>query len=483
MTMKQRITALLLAGLLTASLAACQKIQERPQTNPGGDATTTTAPDGPGTDAPKPVIWTDVDEMVYVISPMTLTGLENASDMTTVKVMDTYKRIKIGSNNQSVIVKNDKQYYALSKNLTTEDLEGLHFTPASPEKTLYADGAVNIRTYASSEDFSPVKKTLALNDTVTLVADGGDWYKIKYTVESKTDYGFVFAKYMSETPVKDYNDMTNYPTIENVTHSQQFVIVEKVNLRKAPSTHQSVEILEVLSKGHEVTVVGSVVVDEKLWYKVWAPVEPELGQSPVPLEGFISADCLNVNKDAVSRRTLADMLEEYTAFTKVDPAQTLYTMGNLKIRSTPSFPAEADANLIDTLTKATQVKVVAIGQAEDVLWAMIEYKEGEYYFASYKYLTTDPEGGEAAPTLEQLLATHTEFKTCSEKTVFAAGVVNCNTFPGNDKEVTRKLAKGDAVTVVATGTKYGAEWYIFETSDGKFFFAAASMFSNTQPSA
>ena len=486
MNMKHRITALLLAGLLTASLAACEKIQQRPQNTPGGDETTTTmpAPDQPGgNETPAPVIWTDVDENVYVTAPMTLTGVDNTSDVSTVKAMDILKRVKIGSNNQSVVVKNDKQYYAASKNLTTEDLEGLTFSTEGAGKTLYADGAVNVRTYASSESFSKAKKTLALNETVTLVSTGSKWVKVQYkTDKGEDDFGFVFASYLSETVVKDGNDLTNYPEVEELTHTAQYVIVEKVNLRKAPSMDKSVEVLTVLSKDTQVTVIGKVVVDGRLWYQVWASVQVEEGQSPESLEGFVSADCLDVNKGAVSTRTLEDMLAEYTYFTKVD-AQTLYAMSRLNVRSTPSLDVKDNENLIETLNKATAVKVVAIGENEDIMWAMIEYKEGEYYFVSYKYLTTDPEGNEAAPTLEQLLATYTAFKACPEKTVYASGVVNCNTFPGNDTEVVRKLAKGDAVTVVASGSVRGNEWYIFETSDGKLFFAGASMFSETAPTA
>jgi uncharacterized protein YgiM (DUF1202 family) len=283
--------------------------------------------------------------------------------------------------------------------------------------------------------------------------------------------------------VKDGNDLSNYPAVEDLTHTTQYVIVEKVNLRKAPSTDKSVEVLSVLVKDTTVTVIGKVVVDGRLWYQVWADVQLEEGQSPEKMEGFVSADCLDVNKGAKPTRTLEDMLAEYTGFSKLDAAQTLYLMDRLNVRSTPTLEVKDNANVIETLNKATALKVVAIGENEDILWAMIEYSEGEYYFVSYKYLTTDPAGNEAAPTLEQLLKTYSDFSTCPEKTVYANGIVNCNTFPGNDKEVTRKLAKGDAVTVVAKGTVRGNEWYIFKTSDGKLFFAGASMFADTLPTA
>ena len=478
MKLKQTVTAILVAGLLVASFAACENTQNRPDNTPGGSEdynTTTTAPNGE-TPVPPTVVWTPVDETVYVTSAMTLVSVDNPADTSTVKTMDVLKRIKIGSNNQSVVVKNDKQYYAASRNLTSDDLEGHGFAPVDPARTVYTIGGVNVRTYASSQDYSAIKTTLPNNTAIKLVADGGEWYRVKY---NETDYGFVFAKHISDEPVKDPDDLDNYPKVEDMAESKQYVIVEMVNLRKAPSKDATAPY--VLIKGTEVTVVGSVVVDGKLWYKVYAPVEVPEGQVPVA-DGFISADCLDVNKDATSKRTLEEMLNEYREFVRVETAQILYATGCLTVRSTPAFP-EKDSNYIDTLNKADSVKVVATGENEDVLWAMIEYKEGEYYFVSYRFLTTDSTGNEAAPTLDQLLATHSAFSACPEKTVYANGVVNCNTTPTNEDNVTRKLAKGDAVTVVATGTKYGIEWYIFETEDGKFFFSAAMMFVDTAPTA
>ena len=108
-----------------------------------------------------------------------------------------------------------------------------------------------------------------------------------------------------------------------------------------------------------------------------------------------------------------------------------------------------------------------------------EYGEGEYYFVSYKYLTTDPDGEAAPLTLDQLINLYPAFTKCAEKTVYAKGVVNCNTSPENQTEVAKKLAKGDAVTVVATGKVNYADWYIFKTADGSYFFAGQDLFSES----
>jgi uncharacterized protein YgiM (DUF1202 family) len=151
---------------------------------------------------------------------------------------------------------------------------------------------------------------------------------------------------------------------------------------------------------------------------------------------------------------------------------------NLNVRSTPEFP-EKNENIVGSVSTKDEVRVVAIGDAAETTWAMLEYAEGEYYLVSYKYLTTNP-SGEAAPlTLDQLIKLYPAFTKCTEKTVYATGVVNCNTAPEYQTEVAKKLAKGDAVTVVATGKVNYVDWYIFKTADGSYFFAGQDLFSES----
>ena len=156
----------------------------------------------------------------------------------------------------------------------------------------------------------------------------------------------------------------------------------------------------------------------------------------------------------------------------------------LNVRSSPDFPVNdknEPANIVAALISGNSVKVVATGHKNETFWAMIEYKEGEYYFVSYSWLTPNPSGEKAPLTLAQLLATYPDFKGCAEKTVYAKSVVNCNSFPGNDDEPAKKLAANDAVTVVAEGNVMGLKWYIFRTADGAHYFAAASMFTEQAP--
>lgn len=473
--MKKKLLALALAGLLTLSATSClNKEAERPDGPIGG---TTTNNGGPGT--PVIVTWTDVNETVYATAAMTLTGVENASDVSTVKAMDVLTRVRYSNDGRSVVIKNDKYYYATSRNLTNEDLEGLKFTPCN--ETMYvAVETLNVRRYASNASYSNIEGSLKLNDTVTVIAKGTSWCKIDYNGAQR----FVHLEFLSTSKVIDPNDLTQYPTFTEGAHTTQYVTVENVSVRQAPST--AATALGYLKKDAEVTVIASAVINGKTWHKVWVVLEVEDGQSPEAIEAYISADCLSPNKGASAAMTLDGMLKLYTNFTATDGVQNRYITDNVNIRSTPKYIA-ADAennNVVQTLKKADLVKVVALAKeadADNIIWAMIEYKEGEYYFVSYKYLTTDPTGNPAAPTLAEILATYQSFSACTEKTIWAKGLVNCNTTPTNDPEITKQLSANEAVTLVATGSIRGQVWYLFKTADGGFYFAHSSLFTDVAP--
>ena len=475
--MKKKLLALALAGLLALSATSClNKEAERPDGPIGGP----TGNGGGDPIIPGIVTWTEVNETVYATAAMTLTGVESSSDVTTVKAMDVLTRTRYSSDGRSIVLKNNKYYYATSRNLTNEDLEGLKFTSCNETKYVSAE-TLHVRRYASNASYSPIKGTLKLNDTVQVIAKGTSWCKIQYTA---TEQYFVHMDFLADSKVIDPNDMSQYPTFVEGTHTTQYVTVEQVAVRKAPSTAAS--WLGDLKKDAEVTVIASAVINGKTWHKVWAVLEVKEGQSPEAIEAYISADCLSPNKGASSAMTLDGMLKLYTNFSATNGVLTRYITDNVNIRSTPKLiAADADnSNVVQTLKKADLVKVVALAKeadADNIIWAMIEYKEGEYYFVSYKYLTTDPAGNPAAPTLAELLASYQSFSACTEKTVWAKALVNCNTAPTNDTEITKQLSANEAVTLVATGSVRGQTWYLFKTADGGYYFAHSSLFTDVAP--
>ena len=484
--MKKRILALLLAGILTASLASCVTSGGR-NDNESTGGTEEFQTRGEDTTAVTPVTWTEVDETVYVTSSaMTLVSVENASTTAVVRQLEQLKRIKVGSNKKDIVVKDNVQYYADHANLTTEDIKGENMVDCA-ETVMYANTAANIRKYAtSSYSFSTVIKTLKVNETVTVVAKSEKWYRIRYT---DGNLYYVFASLLSEAPVTDPNDLNNYPTISDLPKEEwvsMYVSTSQLACRQAPSTRADEVPGVTLKKEDKVTVIATVMVDGLEWSKILVPMEAGEGTGGGNYVGFVASNCLSETKGGGSAMTLDEMMALYNTFELLPAPTTMYVKKgaeenrpviDLHVRSTPAIPEKKDENIVATLTTKDAVTVVAIGDGDEIVWAMIHYGEGEYYFVSYSYLTTDPEGDEVPLTLEQLIKLYPAFTKCEERVEYATKSVNCNTKPENQTDVAKKLVAGEAVTIVAEGDINYYKWYIFKTSDGSLYFAAHDVFT------
>lgn len=473
---------------MTASMASC--VTSKGNGTPTG--TETDPPQQTQTDPVDAVTWQDVNQTVYVTAQtMTLIGVENASDVVSVAQVDKLQRVKIGSNGKSIVVKNDKQYYADTVGLTDLDLLGETFVTCEPT-TMYVSSTVNVRKYATDQfAFSTKIATLKVNDQVEVIAKGASWYKINY---NNGQY-FVFAEYLSTEPVFNPNNASLYPAFNDLPESEIYTLyvvnTESLMLRKYPSGHPNTEIEAYLTKGTPVTVVAKKTIDGDKWLLVIVEQELGNGASNEPLIGYLYEESrfLSTSSTGSSAVTLEDMLQEYPAFTKLETAQTMYVLAEsavLNIRSTPQYPADnltgASFKAKTDNSEADPIKVVATGNADDMLWAMVEYAEGEYYFVSYKHLTVNADGTPTPLTLDQLIALHPAFSTLETPlSATAASAVNCNTAPKNDADVKKTLATGDAVTIVAEGKVNYVKWYIFQTADSPnvYYFASADMFTLT----
>jgi len=491
--MKKRILALLLAGLITASLASCVTTQERPGGSQNGGTEATQNPGEQNTNPPPaPTTWSDANDTVYVIAAMTLTAVDNQAETTTVRVMDKLQRTKIGSNNQSIVLKDGKAYYAASKNLTNEDLLGENFTTLDTAQTMYIkEQNVNVRTYASSNNsYSPSITQLSFNDTVKVVAAGSKWSKIEYVKDGKTNYYFVFSKYLSPEKAIDPNDKANYPELQSFSQyadpKTMYVIVSKeggsLAIRTCPSVESTAKAY--LVREDQVSVIAKGTVGASEWCEiVYAYTDDEAeGTGIKTISGYVNAKYLSETKTGVALVTLDDMIKQYPAFATLAQPQTMYATGKLFVRSSPEITEKLEDNYVTELQKADAVKVVATGKQNDILWAIVESEDGEYFFTSYHYLTTDPAGEVAPMTLDQIIAAYPNFTPCDGKTYYAKSVVNCNKIPEyqDEDEITKKLKTGDAVTVVATGkVDYIIDWYVFRADDGNLYFAGADLFSET----
>ena len=107
---------------------------------------------------------------------------------------------------------------------------------------------------------------------------------------------------------------------------------------------------------------------------------------------------------------------------------------------------------------------------------MIEYKEGVFLFVSGKYLTTNSDGTPSAPlTVDEMLAMYDDFSKCTEATVSVKEKAVCFNAPNASGTAAATLSAGTQVTILAkdkTNT-----WYYIKTSDGKYYFAGVSCFT------
>lgn len=485
--MKKRLLALLLAGLITASMVACTSERGREDDTHGVNGTEAeqTRPNEDETQPPVTVTWTDVDEDVYVLaSSLTLTAVEDGTATVKVSKLAKLHRVQVSNSSRSVVEKDGKRYYAASKDLTADDILGENFTTLSAEKTMYAKSSVNIRSYASTADSSNVVAGLKINDKVTVVATGdvGDlnWSKIKVVEEGKTFYYFVSTKYLSETKVEDPDgaDYSSYFTPCDDT--KMYVVVEQsLVLRK--NAHLESTDLKYLLPDAEVIVIATGTIDGVTWSKVKVANEVKPGDPQTYTIGYVGSAYLSPVMGG-EEMTLDKMLVLYPTFTKKDPAEVMYVSADsLNVRSTPAFPSSTDSgNIVAGLKKKAEVKVVATGVANDNRWAMIEFEENVFYFVGLTYLTVDPDGNPTPESVDELVEKYGFTKLETPKTYYAKGKVNCYATPGTTGTVAKELKANDKVTVYAKGEKDGAEWFIFQAEGSVvYYFAGSSLFTES----
>lgn len=487
--MKKRILALLLAGLLTASLASCFNNSSNGgnETSGGGtepDQTTPSVEDT--TTPPAPITFKEVDETVYtvvdkaklLIDPESTTGAVQVSKLTEMR------RVKY-STVWSIVEYMDEQYYVASASLTNADLMGKSFTACEPKTMYVKTETLNVRTYASSEKYSEIVDHLQRNDTVTVVAEGKDWSKIKVTGENNAvSYYFVFSEYLSATEYVDPNtiDFSSYFT--PCDPIKTMYATGAVRVRK--NAHAESDELDVLEKDDQVTVVALGKIGESTWAKVKIVKAPDKEGDPEDIYyAYVNAGWLSETKGGEVTVTLDNILSEYPDFTKLETALTMYATGICWVRSSPEIISQTkedgsvnpDFNGIGNLQKADEIKVLASGD----VWAIIQYGENEMGFVHMSMLTTDEAGEPVHLSLTELLKLYPNFSAITEKTVTATGKVNCYTEPKVGETAAKTLESGTQVTMVAISEL--GNWCIIKTADGAYYFAGSNLFTETQPAA
>lgn len=492
--MKKRIFALLLAGLLTTSMVSCfNGTSDDPgdtkpqQTLPNGDQET-----DPDTDPIASVTFEDVDETVYTIDENVklLTEMDSVVGAVIIKTKVTeMRRIKY-HDTWSVVEYLGQQYYVKTDDVTNADLMGKNFT-ACADKTMYVttDG-LNIRKYASAKLES--LGTLSANETVTVVATGDGWSKIKYTdKDGELIEGFVKSEYLSETEYEDPNkiDFSSYFTPCD-PYKTMYVTADTLTIRgnaHADSTEKG-----TLEKDETVTVVALATIGESTWAKIRIVVPADKDGDPDSVYlYYVNAKYLSEVKGG-EVATLDDVIAQWSTlgFEKLDEAITMYICtDSCWIRNTPEVISQyivennkeienPDFNGVGNRVKKDALNVVALSES----WAIFTVADkdtGEigYYFVHRSVLTTNPSGEPAPLSLEELLASNPGFTACEAdgKKLYTKQTVNCYVMAQTSETPAAVLASGTEVTLAATSEL--GNWYIIKTADGVYYFVGSQLFS------
>lgn len=496
--MKKRLLALLLAGLMTASMASC--VATGNNTNTGGGEGTldlpsqgTTSGNKPGPDIPTPGTWKEVDKTVYTFEAATLyadakTSSAKVASLPAEKELHCTLQNSYWSYVEYTEGEETVKGYVSNESLTTVDLLAKTFTAVEGgEKTMYIAGkkgdTARVRLYPCTDDFSKVMATLTWNTPVTVVSENGDWSRIAYEVDGNTKYYFISSNLLTATEQIDYDDPAQWEDLfENCTTPlTKYVSGNTLNLRVAPNTEAT--SVEILTLDMEVTVKATAQIGESNWsyVEVWMP-EKKPGDGPYLAKGYVNSKYLS-DKKSTAPATLEDLLDLYPgAFEALETPKTMYAAGNTFVRSTPLFPNTDEGektNIVASLIKAEAVKVVATGTYNDTSFYVIEYTLEEklgYYFVGASTLTTDPTG-KPTITLGDLTEKYPQFEICTESTVTVtnASGANCYLKPIFAENPDLHLDLGDEVTLVATAND-STSWWVIRTDNGTLYFVNGLLF-------
>ena len=492
--MKKRILALLLAGLITASMASCVATgnQDEPGNDTEADQTlgndTTTAPTEDETD-PGDTEWTVVDETVFTLNQVSLREEPDTSG-TVVKALAKeiqLHRTKVSEDWSYVETADGESGYVSNRYITAVNILGTDFTAVEGgEKIMYATDVVNVRLYPSADDkISDKKGAYQKDDEVTVVATNGKWYRVKFKTESDGTvlYYYVNASYLANEKGASSNDASQYESLFTALEIPEVKYTNaKVNVRTTPVAVDNDNLIVTLEKGAKVVVLKTGTVDGQGWSYVNAEVAPvKEGDPSTKVEGYVSSAYLTAEV-APESLTLDELIERYPSFTKLTKTVYVVKEKSLKVRSTPEY-LEDDSNYVDTLNALTKVEVVAQGKT-DLTWYIIKYVDEDskvtYRFtsASATYTTTDSTG-EWKLTLENLTATYSDYVVLDEAiTITATAKANGYTKPETAKEAPFSVSAGATAKLVAKESKAsGNVWYVIQATDGTLYFVPMQYFT------
>ncbi len=492
--MKKRLLALILAGLLTASLASCVASGNQDESTGDTETTTTTDDNGSNTNPPDTTDdWKDADKLLYTYSAETAMRAEAKTGATLVESIPAETELHCLRQNKtwSEVEYNGKKGYVLTASVTAIDILAKKFTAVDGgKKTMYVtDENVNIRLYPATDkelSASKIMGTLSWNDEVTVVSENGKWSRVEITdKEGNTNYYFISSGLLSANKQIDFTDKTQWegyftecdPELTRYTTGS-------VYFRKAPFPNAPFH--DTLDAGTEVTVIATADMpnDGGNWSKIVVKIKAtKPGDADQFVTGYINSKLL-ADRPVDAPTTLEDLLKVYVGFEALAKPETMYVVDStsdptdtVNLRNSPIFPGEnEESNIAGGVNEKTAVTVVARGSHEGNSFYVIKHtvsnKEG-YFFISASYLTID-QNGQRMVTMDtlKLYPQFTVLGTEKQTTVAWSTGVNCYYKPQNDDDPAKTLAVGTEVTIVAEETGTYATWAVVKTGDGTLYFVA-----------
>lgn len=493
---KNRIVALLLAGLMVASMASCrvQKSNNPGGTEPQETTPTQTTPSTPDTPITPPSAWQNVDKTVYTISATKLRKDANGSGTALKDIPKETALHCTKQNNSWYYVEYDgAEGYIAKTSVTTENILATDFDEiAGGPQIMYSNSNnTNVRLYPSQASFSTVVGGYKLNDEVTVVSTNGTWFKVKYVKNGVEMPYFVHATCLEDAPVEDPNDDSIYQDLFTAVDGTPVMYVsgvESVYFRKAPNTDS--DGILTLKKGDSVTVLKTGTVEDKEWTYAVVEIPPKKEGDGITYEyGYISSNCLDYTNGEM---TLENLLAIYTTFTQTDKTMYVLQEKTITIRSAPTFPEEGQDNSLSHPQSGIapetikMIKVLATGEVDGVQWFIVEYtkKDGENDVIirgfvggkALELLTSDP-SGKATVTLEDLLLKYPgQFEVLeTPATVTTKSVANCYGTPAVSNEPLKQLDAGASVTLVAKQKGDFVTWAVIQDGEGAYYFIQISL--------
>ncbi len=483
--MKKRLLALIMAGLLTASMASCVATGNQDTTGGGENKNPIITEDPNKNDKPTEV-WKDVDKTLYTFKKAELRAEAKATGQLLLTLEAETELHCTKQNAQwSYVECNGQSGYVSNASITDIDLLAKSFKAVEGgAKTMYATAKLNVRLYPASEkelSVSKVMATLDWNDEVTVVSSNGEWSRIKIEVNGAEKFYFVSTEYLDSEKQIDPNDKSQWEHLfEDCDPTYIRYTAGNVYLRKAPSSKEGVEIIMTLDPSTKVTVLATgQMTAESNWSYVRVEIAPKKeGDGVTYEEGFLNSRYL-LDKPSTAPVTLDDVLALYPGFEKLTTEKTMYATQGVYFRSNPtSFKAAYTANKVGTLAAKEAVTVVASGVYEDYTCLVFKYKVDDkvgFYFILADYLTTNADGIPMV-TLDTLTIKYPNFEILSapQSATVTTSKANCYLTPANAKKPQLVLEQGTSVKIVAKESGASAAWYVIQVASGELYFVNKS---------